>query len=72
MTRTINCTDPNLVLLNGNTAVYFCLNDGTFEINDTLIAQKDRSETRYSVVALVASPLLKKNTVMLNLTKEEI
>lgn len=71
MTHLLKYDNPNLVLLNGNTAVYFTAKED-FEKEDTILLQDGRNETRYEVSDIVETPSLKKNTVMLNLTKEEI
>lgn len=70
MTHIINYNNPNLVLLNGNTALYFTSRED-FETDDTILLQEGRSESRYVVKDIIESPSLKKNTVMLNLTREE-
>lgn len=71
MTHIIQYDNPNLFLLNGKTAIYLTLN-GDFEKEDTIMLQDGRSESKWVLSDILEPLLLRKNTVLLNLTKEEV
>lgn len=71
MTHIIQHDNPNLVLLNSTTAVYFTGRED-FQVDDTIILQNGRNEQKFTVEVIHFPHAVKKNTVMLNLKREEL
>lgn len=72
MTRIIPYGSQHVFLLGQNKAVFIAFQEEDFQLKDVIILQDGRNETKYVVDDVMPSNALKKNTVMLNLTKEEI